>query len=56
MKLKMTNNKGETEYLNIGFWSFMKCNVLSILAINGIIYGTMIVLMILVMILGAIFS
>lgn len=37
MKLKINN-----EYQDVGFWSFMKCNILVQLALTALIYGTII--------------
>lgn len=34
MKLKI-----DDEYVDVGFWSFMKCNWLTTIALTGIVYG-----------------
>jgi len=38
------------EYAEVGFWSFIKCNILTQLALLGIIYGGMLILAILLLI------
>lgn len=50
MKLKTYKfvKKGEytekkEEYIDVGFWSFMKCAFLTQLALTGIVYGIIIV-------------
>jgi hypothetical protein len=39
MKLKINNKLQE-----VGFWSFLKCNLLVSLALTGMVYGVLIVL------------
>lgn len=45
MKLKVYDGN-KTVYLEVGFWSFMKCYFLVNLALMGMIYGGMIILFI----------
>lgn len=51
MKLKTIDEKGKEKYIEVGFWSFMKCAFLTQLALTGIVYGA---IMIVVIIIGAI--
>ncbi len=32
------------EYIEVGFWSFLKCSILTQLGLLGIIYGSLLVL------------
>jgi len=48
MKLLIDN-----EYKEIGFWSFMKCNLLVSLALTGLIYGAFFVLGIIILAIGS---
>jgi len=50
MKLKLTNGKE----LDVGYWSFAKCYILSGLGIAGIIYGALAILGLLLIILGVV--
>jgi len=42
MKLKINE-----KYADVDFWSFLKCHLLVSLALSGMIYGVMIILMLL---------
>ena len=40
MKLKING-----EYQDVGFWSFMKCNILTDLVLTGLIYLSILILL-----------
>ena len=48
MKLKIFE-KGKEKFVEVGFWSFFKCNLLVNLALVGIVYGALLVLFIFAM-------
>lgn len=54
MKLKIVNKMDKEEFVDVGFWSFTKCTLLSWLAVSGIVYGVLIVMVFFALILAAI--
>ena len=52
VNLKIVNESGEVEELNVKFWSFFKLYVLSVLVLTGIGYAVGFTLGLLLVILG----
>ena len=53
MRLYLNSKKGKKEFLDVKFWSFMKCYVLGSLALMGILYGAMFIIIIIMVIIAA---
>ena len=47
-----TINKGKEEYIEVKFWSFMKCQMLVSLALTGMIWGAFMVMGIAILLFG----
>ena len=56
MKLKIYNKKLEEEFVEVSYWSFMKCNFLTYLGMYAIITGAYICLLILAVIAGVLLA
>ena len=50
MKLRTYDAKGEVKFIEVGFWSFLKCNLLVQLAMLGLFYAAVIVMVVAFMI------